>query len=187
LPHLYPGRRRLACELAAGLQRVHPHARRVAPARQLLEQHHHGEPVVVAPLVVQRHRRRARRARFRPYTPTPSQPCEWHLELGEEWSCQLDRQLVRCPRNGSSSWVYATPLNHNPEGRWRMCVGVIAYRLLRALPSTSLALHFSLHKVMKRSATESDEPGCGWEMQLKCNSINKRSWRHRIGIEKLSR
>jgi hypothetical protein len=38
----------------------------------------------------------------------------------------LHRQLVRWPRSGASSWECAPPLNHDPEGRWRICVGVPA-------------------------------------------------------------
>jgi hypothetical protein len=33
----------------------------------------------------------------------------------EGWRCQLDRQRVRCPRRGTSSWGCAPPLSHVPE------------------------------------------------------------------------
>jgi hypothetical protein len=47
-------------------------------------------------------------------------PGKWKKKNG--W---LDRQLVRCPRSGTSSWgVCMPPLNHVPGGRWRICVGV---------------------------------------------------------------
>jgi hypothetical protein len=36
-----------------------------------------------------------------------------HPHLPEdEWRCQLDPQLVRCPRSGTSSWGCASPLTH---------------------------------------------------------------------------
>jgi hypothetical protein len=38
----------------------------------------------------------------------------------------LHRRLVRWPRSGASSWECAPPLNYNPEGRWRTCVGTPA-------------------------------------------------------------
>jgi hypothetical protein len=46
---------------------------------------------------------------------------------------------VRCPGSGTSSWGY-TPLNHDSEGRWRMCSWRPLFHRLRTL-SASLALH----------------------------------------------
>jgi hypothetical protein len=59
----------------------------------------------------------------------------WEVYEHDEWRCQLDRQLVRCPRSGTSSWG-CTPAQHESlRGRRRICVGAPA--LLPALWCTA--------------------------------------------------
>ena len=51
------------------------------------------------------------------------------LEEEEEWSCQLDRQLMKHHRGDTPSWGCAPPLIHVPEGM-RSCICVEARDLL---------------------------------------------------------
>ena len=86
---------------------------------------------------------------------------------GANGAVSLLRQLVRCPRSGTSSWEWcAPPLDHDLERRWRRCVATLTTNSRRSLASllaqSSCRDLLPSHLLLPRCGPSSRGGGARW-------------------------